>query len=205
MGVRADQPAALHRNAAPRLQRHQSRQPEYAGDQRRARPDRLLRRVQPGAAATTTSSLQGWRRRAQPITWTASAFTTTKASCRPTRPAATRAAAAATTRATSGAWSTPTTARFGGARKLCFTEFGYLTPEGYPPLPGAFGWAQNVTVAAAGRRGSIKPSRWRRSSGKVRLLIIWNIDFTSYGADPQAGYAIIRPGGGCPACDALAN
>ena len=44
-----------------------------------------------------------------------------------------------------------------------------------------------------------------RSSGKVRLVIIWNVDFTNYGADPMAGYAIIRPGGVCPACDALAG
>jgi hypothetical protein len=44
-----------------------------------------------------------------------------------------------------------------------------------------------------------------RSSGKVRLVIIWNVDFTYYGADPMAGYAIIRPNGTCPACDALAG
>jgi len=37
------------------------------------------------------------------------------------------------------------------------------------------------------------------------LLIVFNIDFTYYAADPQAGYAMIRPGGGCPACDALAQ
>jgi len=34
-------------------------------------------------------------------------------------------------------------------------------------------------------------------------MIIWNVNFTHYGEDPQAGYAIVRPGGGCPACDAL--
>ncbi|MEK6574621.1 MAG: hypothetical protein AABZ58_09960 [Chloroflexota bacterium] len=35
------------------------------------------------------------------------------------------------------------------------------------------------------------------------MIIVWNVDFWAYGADPHAGYAIIRPGGGCPACDAL--
>ncbi len=39
---------------------------------------------------------------------------------------------------------------FGGARKVCFTELGYLSPEGYPSLastaPG-FAWAENTTVA----------------------------------------------------------
>lgn len=93
---------------------------------------------------------------------------------------------------------------FRGARQVCFTEFGYLTPEGYGPLSGGFAWAANVTVA--------QQAQWldqavslSANSGKVRLMIIWNIDFTNYGDDPMAGYAIIRPGGGCPACNALAN
>ncbi len=93
---------------------------------------------------------------------------------------------------------------FHGKKPLCFTEFGYLTPEGYPPLPGAFGWAQNVTVADQASWLAQAISMASRS-GKVRLFIIWNIDFTEYGSDPQAGYAIIRPGGGCPTCDALAH
>lgn len=93
---------------------------------------------------------------------------------------------------------------FRGARPLCFTELGYLTPEGFPPLPGAFGWAENVTVGqqAAWLDQAVALSR---SSGKVRLLIIWNVDFTNYGDDPMGGYAIIRPGGACPACEALGS
>lgn len=91
-----------------------------------------------------------------------------------------------------------------GARPLCFTELGYLTPEGFPPLPGGFAWAQNVTVAqqAAWLDRAVQLSA---SSGKVRLLIVWNVDFTSYGDDPMGGYAIIRPGGACPACEALGS
>ena len=93
---------------------------------------------------------------------------------------------------------------FGGAKPLCFTELGYLTGEGYPPLPGGFAWAQNVTVAqqAAWLDQAVSLSA---QSGKVRLLIIWNVDFTHYGDDPMAGYAIIRPGGACPACEALSR
>jgi uncharacterized protein YraI len=93
---------------------------------------------------------------------------------------------------------------FRGARPLCFTELGYLTPEGYPPLPGGFAWAQNVTVAqqAAWLDRAVQLSA---SSGKVRLVIIWNVDFTNYGDDPMGGYAIIRPGGACPACEALGS
>ncbi len=93
---------------------------------------------------------------------------------------------------------------FRGARPLCFTELGYLTPEGFPPLPGSFGWAENVTVGqqASWLKQAVALSR---SSGKVKLLIVWNVDFTNYGDDPMGGYAIIRPGGACPACEALAN
>jgi uncharacterized protein YraI len=93
---------------------------------------------------------------------------------------------------------------FGGARPLCFTELGYLTPEGYPPLPGGFAWAQNVTLAqqAAWLDRAVTLAR---SSGRVRLLIVWNVDFTEYGADPMGGYAMIRPDGSCPACEALGS
>jgi hypothetical protein len=93
---------------------------------------------------------------------------------------------------------------FGGARPLCFTEIGYLSPEGYGPLPPGFEWASNTTVTQQAQWLDSAISLAARS-GRVRLFIIWNIDFTLYGADPQAGYAIIRPGGGCPACDLLAN
>lgn len=91
---------------------------------------------------------------------------------------------------------------FGGARQLCFTELGYLTPEGFGPLPPGFQWAENVTVGQqAGWLDQVVSMAG--GSGRVRLLIIWNVDFTNYGADPMAGYAMIRPGGDCPACRAL--
>jgi hypothetical protein len=93
---------------------------------------------------------------------------------------------------------------FGGARQLCFTEIGYLSPEGFGPLPAGFEWAAN-TSAAEQAQWLDQAVSLSAQSGRVRLLIIWNIDFTGYDADPQAGYAIIRPGGGCPACDALAR
>jgi hypothetical protein len=94
---------------------------------------------------------------------------------------------------------------FGGARKVCFTELGYLSGEGYPSLQStapAFAWASNTTVAqqAAWLAEAVSLSV---STGKVRLAIVFNVDFTYYGSDPQAGYAIIRPGDACPACEAL--
>lgn len=93
---------------------------------------------------------------------------------------------------------------FGGARPVCFTELGYLSPEGYGPLPGHYAWGAD-TSAAEQARWLADAVRLARSSGRVRLVIIWNVDFTNYDGDPMAGYAIIRPGGGCPACDALAG
>ena len=91
---------------------------------------------------------------------------------------------------------------FGGARKLCFTELGYLTGEGYGALPGAFGWAGSTTVAQQAQWLG-EAANLSRSGGVVRLMIVFNVDFTVWGDDPQAGYAIIRPGGNCPACDSL--
>jgi hypothetical protein len=51
-----------------------------------------------------------------------------------------------------------------------------------------------------------------RASGYVRLVVVWNVDSTFWGptddpenGDPQAGYAILRPDGSCPACAALQN
>jgi hypothetical protein len=96
---------------------------------------------------------------------------------------------------------------FGGARKVCFTELGYLSDDGYPSLEStapAFAWASNVTV---GQQAAwlAEAAAMSARSGKVRLMIIWNADFTRYDSDPMAGYAMIRPGGSCPACDALRN
>jgi hypothetical protein len=93
---------------------------------------------------------------------------------------------------------------FGGARPLCFTELGYLSPEGFGGLPAGFEWAVDTSVAeqASWLDSAVSLAR---SSGRVRVLIIWNVDFANYGADPMGGYAIIRPGGGCPACDALGS
>ncbi|HLF25966.1 MAG TPA: NBR1-Ig-like domain-containing protein [Anaerolineae bacterium] len=94
---------------------------------------------------------------------------------------------------------------FGGARKVCFTELGYLSGEGYPDLAStapAFAWARNTTVAQQAQ-WLAEAAAMSANSGKVRLMIIWNADFARYDSDPMAGYAIMRPGDSCPACDAL--
>lgn len=93
---------------------------------------------------------------------------------------------------------------FNGARQVCFTELGYLSAEGFPGLPPAFSWASNTTVS--------QHAQWlgeavtaARTSGRVALFIVYNVDFTHYDpdGDPQAGYAIVRPDGSCPACSRL--
>jgi uncharacterized protein YraI len=88
-------------------------------------------------------------------------------------------------------------------KQACFTELGYLTPEGYGQLPGGFAWAQNTSVAE--QAAWLAGAAVRSARSGVRLMIVFNVDFTSFGEDPQAGYAMIRPGGGCPACDSLGS
>jgi hypothetical protein len=93
---------------------------------------------------------------------------------------------------------------FGGARKLFYTEMGYASQEGVPTFSDWFAWARGTDNAeqAAWLSEAVQLSV---NTGMVRCIIVWNIDFVRYGDDPQDGYAIIRPGGGCPACDSLHN
>lgn len=87
-------------------------------------------------------------------------------------------------------------------KPLCFTELGYLSPEGYSPLPSSFSWAAGTSAQeqAVWLSEAVTLSR---QSNRIRLLIVWNVDSTEYGADPQAGYAIIRPDNSCNACNTL--
>ncbi len=90
---------------------------------------------------------------------------------------------------------------------LCFSEMGYLSPEGYGPLPAGFSWASNTSVA--------EQAEWLRDAiniiaefeqKQVELVIVWNVDFDVYTEDdPQGGYAIIRPDATCPACDTIGS
>jgi len=93
-------------------------------------------------------------------------------------------------------------APFGG-KPICYTELGYLTGEGMgSPIPGGFAWAGNVTLAQQAQwlaeAASLSAQR-----GDVRMMIIWNVNFTRWDSDPMGGYAIMRPDGSCPACNSL--
>ena len=93
-----------------------------------------------------------------------------------------------------------------GGKPVCWTELGYLSPEGYSdPLPANFAWGANTSVAEQAA-WLAEAASLSAQSGRVRLMIVWNVDFPFFTAtDPVGGYAIIRPGGGCPACSALAT
>lgn len=88
-------------------------------------------------------------------------------------------------------------------KPVCYTELGYLSGQDQAsPIPPAFAWASNVTVAEhanwLAQAASIAATR-----GDVRIMIIWNVNFTRFDSDPMGGYAIIRPDGTCPACGLL--
>jgi hypothetical protein len=90
-----------------------------------------------------------------------------------------------------------------GQRPICWTELGYVTKDGIAgSLPGGFSWGNGITLQnqADWLRRAAELSK---SSGKVRLMIIWNADFRQFDSDPQAGYSIFRPDGACPACGGL--
>lgn len=93
---------------------------------------------------------------------------------------------------------------FGGQRQLCFTELGYLSGEGFPSLPPNFSWAEGTSVSEHAQ-WLAEAASLSNQSGRVRLMIVYNVDFTLYetDGDPQAGYAMFRPDGSCPACDTL--
>jgi hypothetical protein len=91
---------------------------------------------------------------------------------------------------------------FGGSRKLCFTELGYLSGDDYGGVPGGFSWAGNTSIGEHATWLAEAVSL-ASNSGKVRLVIVFNVDFTHYSEDPQAGFAMVRKDGSCPACETL--
>ena len=78
--------------------------------------------------------------------------------------------------------------------KVCWTELGYLSGEGFStPIPAGFAWASNVSVGQQAQ-WLAQAAQQSRASGRVLMMIVWNVNFTVWGSDPQAGYAMIRPG-----------
>ncbi|MBC7814695.1 MAG: hypothetical protein H7175_26295 [Burkholderiales bacterium] len=88
---------------------------------------------------------------------------------------------------------------------LCFTELGYLSPEGLGPLPGGFAWGANTSVQeqATWLRDAIQIAG--DSTSVIEMIIVFNMNGERYDEDPQAGYAIIRGDGTCLACQTIAT
>lgn len=96
---------------------------------------------------------------------------------------------------------------YGSEMPLCLTELGFLSGEGYPALPPDWAWAAG-TSAAKQAEWLAESVRYAQAMGGIELVVVWNVDFTtagSDGSDPKAGFAILRPDGRCPACDALSQ
>ncbi len=92
---------------------------------------------------------------------------------------------------------------------LCFTEIGYLSPDGFDQTLAQAGannflWAEGTSVRDQAEWLEEALLRSCRS-GKVKVFIVWNVDFENYGQDPQAGYAILRPNEKCPSCETLSR
>jgi len=92
---------------------------------------------------------------------------------------------------------------------LCFTEIGYLSPDGFDKTLAQTGatnfiWAEGTSVRDQAEWLEEALLRACRS-GKVKLFIVWNVDFEVYSEDPQAGYAIFRPNERCPSCETLSR
>lgn len=98
---------------------------------------------------------------------------------------------------------------FNGAKPVCFTALGYVSAEGFPGgIPANYSFAAGTTLDNHAA-WLAEAAKMAKDSGKVRLIIVWNVDSTVWRGgeegDPQAGYAIIRPDGTCPACESLRN
>jgi len=86
---------------------------------------------------------------------------------------------------------------------ICWTELGYLSGQDFnTAIPAGFAWAGDVTVDQHAT-WLAEAASLSATSGRVRLMIVWNVNFTRWDSDPMGGYAIRRPGGGCPACGTL--
>ena len=61
-----------------------------------------------------------------------------------------------------------------------------------------------ATTAAQQAQWIADAIRLSQEGTQVRLVIIWSLDAAYFGGgSPEAGYAIIRPDGTCPACDLI--
>jgi hypothetical protein len=92
-------------------------------------------------------------------------------------------------------------------KPICFTELGYLSGEGMgAPIPSSFNWTPNDPVTVAEQAAWLaEAATLSASRGNIRIMIVWNVDFTRWDTDPMGGFAMLRPDGSCLACDTLGS
>ncbi len=87
-------------------------------------------------------------------------------------------------------------------KPLCFTELGYLSPDGLGTLPPGMEWAQNTSAQEQAEWQGMAATL-SRNGGVVRLMIVWNVNATFTSSNPLAGFAIIRTNNQCLPCATL--
>lgn len=87
-------------------------------------------------------------------------------------------------------------------KPLCFTELGYLSPDGLGGLPPGLEWGLN-TSAQEQADWLAQAALLARASGIVRLMIVWNVDAPFNPGSIFAGWAIIRADEQCLPCATL--
>jgi len=87
-------------------------------------------------------------------------------------------------------------------KPLCFTELGYISPDGLGGLPPGLEWGLN-TSAQEQAQWLAQAATLSRDGGIVRLMIVWNVNAPFTRSNPMAGWAIVRTNGQCLACATL--
>jgi hypothetical protein len=85
---------------------------------------------------------------------------------------------------------------------LCVTEFGYFSPDGLDATPEGFAWASGITAAqqAEWLASGIETAA-QLSSIRVEMIMVYRMTVSD---EPgEDGFALVRPDGRCPACEAI--
>jgi Bacterial Ig-like domain len=89
-------------------------------------------------------------------------------------------------------------------KPLCFTELGYLSPDGLGTLPPGMEWGQNTSAQEQADWQALAATL-SRDGEVVRLMIVWNVNATFVSSNPMAGFAIVRRNNQCLPCATLSG
>jgi hypothetical protein len=93
-----------------------------------------------------------------------------------------------------------------GQRKLCVTEFGWPTSEGFGGTPESFGFADDNTLEEQAE-WIVQAFQLQREWGITWIAYLWNLDYGNKGqgpSDPNVPYSLVDLNGAPrPAYDAL--